>query len=171
MVMDVERVQKISKLAQELVSHGMAEDMIAATQQAEQMMGKTNDAIIPRTNSDVNTENVSPSSTSTINDDNELMLKLRKINYQMNEQAGEIKNLKEQLFQVTKDLTELRQTKHIIEKPCDKPQTTLHPTTPVEEQPQTIVTTPNNSKGSHARTGDYKPGDVSVEKYFYCGGR
>ncbi len=175
MVMDIERVQKIGKLAQELVSHGMAEDMTVATKQAEQMMGKTNESI-PTAGSS-STSSISPTSTieNTDNNDNELTLKLRKMNYQMNEQASEIKNLKEQLFQVTKDLTEMKNTKHIIEKPCDKPQTTLSPEAEKPAEPQVAPaqhSNPNNSgQGSHARTGEYKPGDVSVEKYFYCGGK
>ncbi len=168
MVMDVERVQKIGKLAQELVSHGMAEDISEATKQAEQMMGKTNESI--PTPGYSSTASLSPTSTMVV-DDNELMIKLRKMNYQMNEQATEIKNLKEQLFHVTKDLTEMKNTKHIIEKPCDKPQTVLSSEAEQPAAAQTQPSNPSNSRGSHARTGDYKPGDVSVEKYFYCGGK
>lgn len=166
MVMDVERVQKVSKLAEELISHGMAEDMTSATKQAEQIMGKTS-ASIPMPEK---TETASLSPNNATEGDNEMMLKMRKMTYQMNEQATEIKSLKEQLFQITKDLTELREKRHIIEKNCEKPQTKLHEEPKEPKQSQECPPAEKQEQCSHARTGGYNPKDVSVEKYFYCGG-
>jgi len=171
MVMDVERIQKVGKLAQELVSHGMADDMQQALKQAEDMLTKTTGDEIPQTGS-INTASVVPK------DQEEYQLKIRKLLYQMNKHTEEISNLKEQIFQITKDLGDMKKTKHIIAKPCNNEQTELKTTQPEtnpvqESRPAQAVqqNNVNSGNGNHARTGAYSSNDVSIEKYFYCGGK
>jgi len=159
--MDVERLQKINRLAQELMSHGMAADMNEAVKQADDMISSRQEVS--------QVMDIKSSETASVEqkeNDNDMKLALRKLNYQLSEQNKVIAELKGNLQILADEVTALRNRKvpaPVIEKPKEEPQTQLR------QQSAQSSAEKNKEAGSHARTGGYSPDDVSIEKYFYSG--
>ena len=169
MVLDAEKIQKIGKLASELLSHGRATDIQDAMRQAEAMLGSTG-AIPPNERTPV--PDPSPHLGAATNapaqaakqQDPEYDFKLMKLQRQMDQQKEMLMALRTTLAGFASKIDnvigkinklEQQQKPIILEKPKAQPQTTLKP----------------EPKQPHARSGGYSPGDssVSVENIFYSG--
>ncbi|MBI2147575.1 hypothetical protein HYU19_03790 [Candidatus Woesearchaeota archaeon] len=174
--MDVDTLQKVNRLAKDLLQHGMAGDTDEALRMADSMVSKKKEftqmtaqirgtAVAGTTNSEPALVPADPpaasssstSSPSALSSDLHTGLKkeLDKANDQIEKQRLAIAELQEYMKQVVDELNRLKSSpqKTYIEKEREEPQTKLK-----KEAPQ-----------PHARVGDWKPGDISIEKYFYSG--
>ncbi len=149
--MDIEKIQRINKLAKELYDRHMAEDMIEAAKMAENFIEKKQDSM--------------PKYEEEHKDFlNEINLNVRRLTAKIGEQADAINKLKEELERVNKEIHTIktaRPSNVVLEKSYSQPQTTLK----VSEN----VSSESSPREPHAKVGRYNPEDVSVEKMFYSG--
>lgn len=156
--MDVEQMQKINRLAKELMQHGIAPDMEEATKQAELMINRGDSSIsdVIRPGRIIKGPEESPAKQA-YND--EVASELRKLSTQLSEQSRVIKALKEQLESVKEEMGRLKAMKVqqpvMIKQPFDE-QAHLRKEEVKKEEP-------------HPRVGSYDSEDVSIEKFFYSG--
>ncbi|PIN87003.1 hypothetical protein COV19_02320 [Candidatus Woesearchaeota archaeon CG10_big_fil_rev_8_21_14_0_10_44_13] len=161
--MDVEQMQKINKLARELMQHGIAPDMEEATKQAELMINKGDNSIseVIRPNSTKRPEERQQVQQREERSDNEgaVIMELRKLATQLGEQSRTIKSLKEQLDGVKDEMGKLKAMKThqpvMIKQPFEE-QVHLKKEEVKKDEP-------------HPRVGAYASEDVSIEKFFYSG--
>ncbi|MBI1970323.1 hypothetical protein HYS47_01105 [Candidatus Woesearchaeota archaeon] len=168
-MMDVDMVQRVGKLAQELLQHGMASDKEEALRLADSYLNKKKDlsdiqrqiagkpAQEPQESHTVSMS----SSASTVppflqqEQSTELKLQLSKTTTQLEKHRLAIVELQEQMKLMADEIGRLKTApqKTYLEKEKEKPQTTLK----TEETKQ------------NPRVGGWQPGDISIEKYFYSG--
>ncbi|MBD3313366.1 hypothetical protein GF345_02905 [Candidatus Woesearchaeota archaeon] len=167
--MNIERMQKINDLAQQLVEKGVYENLTDATQHAEVMLNKGDSGISSvfgtedkggqaQTSSDQQSSGSSGSQSSSGLSEEEIRMQLRKLNYQVNDQARTIKDLKEQINSLLNDIEKMKgQPKQnpVMER--------------TKEDPQTHLSKEATEKKPHARSGNYESNDVSIEQFFYSG--
>lgn len=162
--MDIESMQKINRLAKELVQHGIFSDTEEATKQAEMMINKGDKSI-----SDVMKLGDLGAGSGTAgekgesyrnNDTEDLAADLRMLATQLKEQARAINGLKEQLDGLRQEMSKLktmREQRPVMLKEPLQEQTHLKKEDVKKPEP-------------HPRVGLYEPGDsISVEKFFYSG--
>jgi len=165
--MDVERIQKINSLALDLMKKGLASDREDAVRQAE-MVFKNN------------------SSDSNYAEIRELMEKVKPEQAKHGNEAADLSKEKVQEILekntqfIVKKMREFQEKMESLEKEVNQLRTQLNyqklPTVKdvvgqnQQQQPPKLgeisnVTVP----GNHPRSGNYKEGDVSIEKFFYMG--
>lgn len=144
LIMDIDKIQKINEMARELLKHGIVSSMDDAVKQAEECVSKKTEASQLRT--DVESDNEKKHSMS---------LEINRLKSKISEQARKIDELEGMLKKANEKITdlELRKSSTIMEKDKSQPQTRL---VPEEKKP-------------HPRSGNFVPGDVSIEKIFYSG--
>jgi len=168
-MISTDKYQKIGKLASDLLAHGMAKDTLEATKLAEQMLTKSQSFtpegnMNPHPNQPAQQSNWSSqqqaASPETAKEIEDLKFMVRKINYAFDEQTKQMNEIIAYIKKVEDDLKNVKNTVNapkprtmILEKEREVPQTHLQK----EEQK------------SHPRSGDWKPGDVLIEKMFYAG--
>lgn len=153
--MDIEKMQKINKMARELVQHGVVSDMQEASKQAELMINRGDKGI-----ADVmNIEQKEERSPEAKQKRDGVEVELRMLKSQLNEQTKTIRGLADQLEQIKQDMGKLkgmREQKPIMVKEPQKEQTELKKEEVKKAEP-------------HPKVGKYDPDDVSIEKFFYSG--
>jgi len=155
--MDVEKMKRINALARELKDHGIVSDFDEAYKQAEKMI---EGGLIERP--------VAEAQVSEVRQDNTLKpsiglgvdaLDIKNISERM-------KNLENHVGQVFVKINEIITEINLIEKKKrDSPMVTHQE--PHKEQQAHLK---DEKVQPHPRTGDFKPGDVAIEKMFYFGG-
>lgn len=167
-MMDVEKVQRIGKLAKELLQHGMATDSDEALRLADSMVNKKKDfsdmqnlvlGVKPGEERapDVSAGSFAGGDAAAIS----MMVKdtsaVKELQSQVGKHKDAIIELQEQMRLMVDEFNKLRTAPQrqqvILEKEKDKPQTSLKPE---EVKP-------------HPRAGGWSPGDISIEKFFYAG--
>ena len=143
--MDVDTVQKISKLAKELLQHNMAPSMDEAVKLAENML---------KTNKDITEvkERMKPVEQSEINKD----ALLRKLINMVNQHEKEIGNIKKRLDELINKVEN------------------IHFSDIKEKEKQVLLKKDKNTEKkekAHPKSGSYSSDDVSVEKMFYFGNK
>jgi len=142
--MDIETTMKINTLAKELLNKGLAPSSEEASVLAEQMLQKE----IPKTSPEADKDQHLVA-----------MERLqRSVNNDMTELKEQVMSLTSQLSQIKEDIRMIKQNKP--EKPIPK----------IEEKQEQLV----NDKPKETppqRTGDFKPGDVDIDKIFYYGNK
>lgn len=162
--MDIDTMQKINRLAKELFQHGIASDMEEATKQAELMINRGDGGIsevmsLGKNKGSSQAQNTQNTQNAQEDRRDDVMMELRKLGNQLNEQSKVIKTLKEQLDGVKGDMERLkviREQKPVMMKQPFEEQVHLRKEEVKKEEP-------------HPRVGSYESSDVSIEKYFYSG--
>ncbi len=163
--MDVDKLQKVQRLAQELIDHKIVGSMDDAVAQAENIINKKQEVQEIREEVKKDAEKLEP--------EMDVSLEVKKLQAKISEQTKIINELRSQLDVMVSDIKSLRQEqsnlketqqqqKPFLEKSPDKPQTTLvkGEAKEVEEE---------KSEEAHPKVGGFRSQDVSVEKMFYCG--
>lgn len=172
--MDIERIQRINALALSLMKKGLAQDREDAVTQAERMVrGEVvkDYASMKDTMQAVKAE-AQPAVSSSENTAQEEDLHPEKIKdiLQQNTQflVKKIKEFQEKMETLEKEVTGLR-TRFTYERlPTAK-----DVTRGAEESagPSNAPNAAPSGSASHPRSGNYKEGDVSIEKFFYMGNK
>lgn len=158
--MDVDKMQKINKLAKELFQHGMVPDLEEGTKQAEQMLNKDDQSI-----SDVMklgerpVQGRAPSPSFDVEREEDVNMQFRDLRNKVNEQARTIKALADQLNSIKEEMGKLkgmRDARPVMMKEPQQPQTHLRKEDVKKDEP-------------HPKVGNYDPSDISIEEFFYSG--
>lgn len=155
--MNIERMQKINELARQLVDQGVYADLMEATKQAEVMLNKGDSSISSIFGTEKSSEPALQENISRQQED-EMKLQLRKLNYQVNEQSRVISELKAQMSSLLKEIERIKvepRKATLLERPSGNSQTHL--------------SKESTEKKPHAKVGNYEPENVSVEEFFYSG--
>ena len=172
--MDVETIQKVNTLALDLMKQGLANSRDDAVAQAEKIYYKgagneTYDSIrrnmgdsLSSTNNSMN-PSTSSSSSATTDLSKEKVQDILEANTKF--LVKTIKEFQEKISVMEKDIGALRsaQTMYRQQAP-DRSQVT-------EARPAASASSPTSSAANHPRSGNYKEGDVSIEKFFYMGNK
>ncbi|MCX6706608.1 MAG: hypothetical protein NT001_00515 [Candidatus Woesearchaeota archaeon] len=162
--MDVEKMQKINRLSKELVDKGIYADLQEATKQAEIMLNKDDSGISSVMKRDNPNSNVIMPNTKReekqmdMSQEEDVKMQLRKLAMQANDQAKTISDLKLNIMNIIGEINRMKiepRKPAIMEKSHGNDQTMLNKEA-TEAKP-------------HARTGNYNPTDVTIEKFFYSG--
>ena len=153
--MDIDATIKVNELAKDLLKKGLVPSSEEASELAERMIQK---GAIPK----------SKKSSDKGADYEKYLIFLerteRKINHELNSLKGQISSVKSELSVLRGDVNHIKLNKP-VEK-IEKQQKLVEGTEePIKEQPK------QESKAGNQRQGDFKPGDVSIEKIFYCGNK
>lgn len=171
--MDVERIQKINKLALDLMKQGLASDRDDAVVQAEKIF-KSNDGDNQSIRQRMQATEPQMSVTSSASQVDLHPDKVKDI-LQQNSQflVKKITEFQEQMLSMKKELDDLRQKVSRHSAPVAAAASTEAPklgevfTHNHEPKPQP----PPQSSTSHPRSGNYKTEEVSIEKFFYMGNK
>ena len=158
----IEDVQKVNKLAQELLNQGIAATRDEAVQKAQEFLNK-----------EITKEKTMPDTTSKVVPDSEVNLKdlferqkemmqrqLNDFRSAINTLAKEIQDIKEQLSRAK---VEARTAADAGLNPEQKTgQLKLEKEKPKQKE---------QKKESHPKRGDWKSEDVAIEKIFYYGNK
>ncbi len=167
--MDVERIQKINSMALELLKKGMAADREDAVKQAElfykDLSGDTQALRIPGRESAPSNVVVERSASATTQ---VAGLSAEKVNEIMEKNTQflvkTIKEFNEKIQALEGELNSLKQ-KMLFNQ-------LVSPPAPASSSSAASTAKPAGSESqSHPRTGSYKQEEVSIEKYFYMGGK
>jgi hypothetical protein len=170
--MDIEKMQKINRLSKELVEKGIFSDLQEATKQAEVMINKNDNSIShvfgtdrgqPVQSAQITkpsqmNQNFQPQQASNPQEEEDIKQMLRKLSHQASEQAKIISDLK---LNVVNIINEINRMKIEPRKPAIMEKTQGHD--------QTMLNKEATDVKPHARTGNYNPTDVTIEKFFYSG--
>jgi len=156
--MNVTEMQKVNDLSRELMKQGMAASSEDASRMAHSIIGKESTLIdlhekVPKPNVEMERYE-------------------RKMGKHMEMLANQMKLMAEQIQYLKQDIQRLKSQPAPVQalaqtQPVQQPQSApVQQATQPVQAPQT--TRPEGSKPS-SRTGNFKPGDVNIEDYFYCG--
>jgi hypothetical protein len=150
--MDVEKLRRINMLSHELKKHGMADSSTDAYNQAQQMV-----QVIPKTNSTPQESVVieaAPAAEPLAA--RQFQIEVDKIQKAFSEELDVIRNAMNQVIMEVNSLREDLSKAQAAQPPKQK-----------EKQ----VELKTEVKVSHPRQGDWKPGDVDIQKMFYYGNK
>jgi len=171
--MDVETIQKINTLALDLMKQGLANSRDDAVAQAEKIYYKgsgneTYDSIRRNMGDSLSSTNISPSSIPSSSSGasdlpHEKVQDILEANTKF--LVKTIKEFQEKIAVMEKDIGALRSNQTMYrQQATERAQVT-------EARPATPVASPTSSAANHPRSGNYKDGDVSIEKFFYMGNK
>ena len=162
-------MQKINRLSRELVDKGIFSDLQEATRQAEIMLNKDDASISNVMKRDNPNSNVIIPNTKReekqmdMSQEEDLRLQLRKLSTQANDQAKIISDLKLNVMNIINEINRMKiepRKPAIIERPRQQAGS---------DNDQTVLNKDATEAKPHARTGNYNPTDVTIEKFFYSG--
>lgn len=157
--MDAEKIQKIGKLASELLSHGRAPDIQSAMQQAEQILAKNIN--VPLSPNQEQGESMQPTA-NPLQEEPEHVTQIRRLQRELENQKRTITELRSTIASMASKFDnvlsklnkiEQKQKPVVLEKKEEKPQTQLK----------------TEEKKPNPRSGGWAPGDVAIENIFYSG--
>ncbi len=177
--MDVERIQKINKLALDLMKQGLALDRDDAVLQAEKVFRAKDGEYASIRERIQNTEPQREQAAATTSGQSSVQhqqadLHPEKIKdiLQQNSQflVKKISEFQEQMQAMRKELDMLKQLRMV------QPQSSSNAPPKLGEIPANTHDIPRGqsppqSASNHPRSGNYKNEDVSIEKFFYMGNR
>jgi hypothetical protein len=168
--MDIDRLQKINALAREYVKHGMATSMDEAVRMAEDKFRDAFGERLPNpaamkaekqaAQQAAQQASQQPQASSNIDDKSRSVVS--ELTNIVEAQAKQIELISAKMNEMIKEINDMKEQVEKASKPFTVPQTGADGQTQFKK-PQAEA--PKN----HARTGNYKPGDISVEKFFYSG--
>ncbi|MFQ5474229.1 MAG: hypothetical protein ACE5DM_00165 [Candidatus Nanoarchaeia archaeon] len=163
--MDVEKLQRINNLARELMKHGMAGSMDAAVRIAEQkIQGTPEVSNIKKTmSSDMTAQSQIAQSQDNHTPPQQDRIELHKLRSRLDEQAQMIQAMGSKINELISEYNTLKQA-------VNRVNAIKVPSAPADTQTQ-IREQHVEKKLPHARSGNYKSDDVSIEKIFYSGTR
>jgi hypothetical protein len=149
--MDVEKLRKINQLSQELKKHGMADSSQDAYTQAQQII-----QVIPKNSAPASQESVIVE-TAPAQDPlaaRQFQIELDKMQKGFSEELDVLRTAMNQLIIEVNSLRDELSKAQMAQPPKQK-----------EKQ----VELKTETKVAHPRQGDWKPGDVDIQKMFYYG--
>jgi|GEM_PF-4648013 len=176
-MIDVEKMQKVNRLAQELVSHGMATDMDDAFRQADTLINKEQSTTITP-------QRAPPASTSYSSpqqgEDNNWFFALQRLTKQLELQSRTIEELKATISSLQSDVLTVKSMQNMramqaASQVQQAPASSFQTEEPrIEKQAAPVAQNYGRpqlaSKGSGSpRCGVFTSADVSIEKFFYAG--
>ncbi len=185
----VEDIQKINKLAKEMLSHGMAKSLDEAVSKAQETLRKSGsiridltdmkqkldeqnqkkEEVIGKEKTDIETGQVSVEKPAMPRITwQEAMAK--NTNYVVEQLKGHQKAFE----QIGNEIIQLKREVQLLKRgqSINTPQNTKEQVINIEEpaaQQETLAKTPEQE--SHPKQGSFKPEDVSIEKVFYFGNK
>ena len=153
--MDVEKITKINALAKELKKHGIVDSFDEGAELAQEIIEKNE--------------------KSYQEFQNQLKRSVEKRVEETQKQdflENEINKIKQHLTTLTNKMNEIIDEINKLNDKVDKVMSGSARTQQIVSDNSKIKETTNNKKEektSYPRSGNYKPEDVSIEKFFYCG--
>lgn len=223
-LLDIDKIQRVGKLAGELLSSGMAKDSQDAMRRAEDMLLKQQETHLTnpfmRAPSDEENQHEHPMRIKK-EEDVDYNIIVRKFTIMVDEQKKEVETLRAMMARMQKEMEEIKvsasrryeapyisqpavshasdsrpetsdyvqpapltgfgesvSVSRSVPPPAGAPMRRMVPIIgpdgkPVNVQPHVSSGGGDNipTTGSNPRSGDYKPSDVSIEKFFYSGSR
>lgn len=183
-MIDVEKMQKVNRLAQELLSHGMATDMDDAFRQADGLINKEQGTL--QTPSKAPTFYAQQAQApSPQGEDGNWFFAMQRLTKQLELQARSIEELKATISSLQSDLLTVKSMQNMrgLQQQAPIAQTvtsSLSQQSPVQQASSVEQRTPEvkqsynrpqlAAKGSgNPRCGVFTSNDVSIEKFFYSG--
>ena len=149
MFVDVNKLQKINKLALELKEKQMASSMDEAVSMAEKMIRNDKEVSCLQSNTQVQKEESTEDS-----------LKFRKVNYKLKEHEELLIAIQNKMNEMITEINNLQKQKK-SSSPVQVP-----------EEKQTVFKEKDKQKTKPTnRSGDYTPGDVDINEFFYSGSK
>ncbi len=179
----IEEIERINKLAKELMIHGMASSLDEAVCKAQDALRKDGSMTIDVTDirrrlsdkeekikAEQTAAQSQPNSTEQPRIDwQEAMAKNTQfVVAQFNELQKTIANLGAELQNVRKEVLSLRQSQSKFEYSGSKEQQVININ---EDETEQRPAQPQPKKETSQRVGNYRPEDVSIEKMFYFGNK
>ncbi|MEK6853536.1 MAG: hypothetical protein AABX64_02525 [Nanoarchaeota archaeon] len=171
--MDVERIQKINKLALDLMKQGLASDRDDAVVQAEKIF-KSNDgdnqSIRERMHQGMEPRVPAAAANSVHVQPDDLHPDKVKDILQQNSQflVKKITEFQEQMTAMRKEVEEVKRRFSQTPAMSGAAPKLGEIFTPAQEKPKEQ---PQQNTSSHPRSGNYKTEEVSIEKFFYMGNK
>lgn len=193
--MDIEKIQKVNALARELMKHGQARSMDEAVMLAEKQLGGTSN-VEPRPGlvtgygdgnqaNPVDSVRTAPASQKTApasysapvkesvadnrshDEQSYDRIAFRKLSQQVEQQAGELKAIRMKMNEL---ITEFNSIQEKAKQKAASPVASQHEMSRAHpKNPDQTQFKPVPKKEPHARSGNYTPADVNIEKIFYSG--
>src|SRR3989338_3134716 len=176
MVMDIEQMKKINAMSKVLQQHGFASHADEAMIQSHHIYGPSHVYEMPSsagmaTQQIEVTQQSAPQHNaqtpeSSLGFINESFTAVEKFQKESQERFEALESNMAQVFTKVNEmiaaLKEIQEAKHeaVVVKTAEQPQTTLREQPAQQAQPV---------EQKHHRTGDFKPGDIDLNKVFYCG--
>jgi hypothetical protein len=163
--MDVERIQKINNLALDLMRQGLAKDREDAIMQAEKIFSPKNSTQADSEFGSIRGRMVEPVQEAPRN--NELSQdKIQQILAQNTQfLVKTIQNFQEKITLLENEITFLKNRPAQIVRETVQQNSTPSSQSAVSREAQQVA------GQSHPRSGNYKDGDISIEKFFYMGNK
>ncbi|MBU0460999.1 MAG: hypothetical protein KJ574_00275 [Nanoarchaeota archaeon] len=166
--MDVDKLQRINNLARELMKHGMAGSMDEAVRMAEEkIQGNPEVSNIRNTmaNDVISQSQVVPSSSGSSTPKMTEDLEVRKLRISLEDQSKMVNAMAGKIDELVTEFNRLQQEINRLK--------TIQVPPAGDKEGQTQFRQPAEEKksGAHARSGNYKPEDVAIEKMFYYGNK
>ncbi|MBR9683003.1 hypothetical protein GOV03_00495 [Candidatus Woesearchaeota archaeon] len=174
--MDVDRVQKISNLAEELMKQGLVQERDEAIQQAEKILAKEDCSSLNETMEEVQGLNLETGEIKQVAEETLSLDKVKDVMEKnttfmvkkMKEHQEEVEGLKQEIAGLRNELKEIRYTpNNLPTEPAVKEVVREEPAAPAEEKPEAT----GSSDENHPRSGNFNDTDVSIEKFFYSGSK
>lgn len=182
-MIDIEKMQKVNRLAQELLSHGMATDMDDAFRQADTLINKEQ-GTISTPNRAVSSGQQAQAPPSPQGEDGNWFFAMQRVTKQLELQARSIEELKATISSLQSDIATVKSMQHmrgLQQTPAAQTAASGAPSPAsfqqepsIERQAPEMKQSYNRpqlaAKGSgNPRCGVFTSNDVSIEKFFYSG--
>jgi hypothetical protein len=162
-MMDIEKMKRVNALARELKDHGIVSDYDEAYKQAEKMIESGMET--PPANEEISIKPYSEAKQNTGG-------------LGMGFDALEIKNMKDKIDAMEQQMSMIfmkmneiiSEINRLDKRRMDSPIEVRDPKEVEEKQREMQTSLKKQEVEPHPRSGDYKPGDVAIEKMFYFGG-
>lgn len=184
-MIDIEKMQKVNRLAQELLSHGMATDMDDAFRQADGLINKEQGTLQSPSKAPVSYGQQPQAPPSPQGEDGNWFFAMQRLTKQLELQARSIEELKATISSLQSDLLTVKNMQNMRGLQQQAPiaqtvasslpqQTSVQQGSPVEQRAPEVKQSYNRpqlaAKGSgNPRCGVFTSNDVSIEKFFYSG--
>ena len=190
-MIDVEKMQKVNRLAQELMSHGMAGDMEDAFQQANNLINKEQGTLSSSTQQQALHASPTPSPAAPQNQESNWFFAVQRLSKQIELQARTVEELKATISSLQSDLLTVKSMQNMRAMQATQQAAVSSTSVSVSSSSSSLASTeepatkPNSSisnvksgynrpqlaeRGSGSpRCGVFTSDDVSIEKFFYSG--
>lgn len=149
--MDLGQLQRINKLSSELKRHGMADSSTDAYTQAQQIVTITPKKNVPAAGQETVVVEAAPMEPLAAR---QFQLELERVHKAVTKELDVLRNA---INQIVAEVNALREDVCKLQS--------VQPPKPKEKQ----VELKTEERVPHARVGDWKPGDVDIQKMFYFG--
>lgn len=167
----IEDIQKINKLARELMNHGIAKSLDDAVKQAREMLKDGHNTSILHKSVDVDTGAIQEEIKlpDQVKEESEMTWQeaMKKNNEYV---VKELKDAENGLRMFSQQIVDLQNEFTAYKKEMNRKISQLE-NRPAASAPLQQGPAPQSQSAGHAKTGNSKPEEVSIEKMFYFGNK